>query len=83
MTGLVTMQTIRDITNTTDECRSRISGKDIPEDDGMQVVVGMDGLGQSVLSAGHGDEDGEEIEAVATPFPSLPPFLTIPKTYLP
>jgi hypothetical protein len=64
--AIVTMQTIRDITNTTNECRARISGKEADAQDGAAVVGLMGGLGQTVLSAGHGgDEDGEDVEDVS------------------
>jgi hypothetical protein len=69
--GLVTLQTIRDITNVTEECREQIMGKEI-EREGMLLVVGVDGVGeQSVLSGGHGDEDGEDVEDVRLPFSFL------------
>ena len=68
--ALVTMQTIRDITNTTNECRGQILGKGAEERDGASVVGLMGGglgEGQTVLSAGHGgDGDGEAIEDVCT-----------------
>lgn len=72
VSGLVTLQTIRDITNVTEECRGRITGKDIEE--GMQVVVGLGGVeigGQNILSTGHGSEDGEDVEDVSSGFPLL------------
>jgi hypothetical protein len=50
----------------TEECKGRITGKEV-EGEGMQVVVGMGGVrvgDQSVLSTGHGDEDGEDVEDV-------------------
>lgn len=68
--ALVTLQTIRDITNVTEECRGRITvkGVDGSMGEGMQVVMGMGGMGQSVLSAGHdggGEEDGDDVEDVS------------------
>lgn len=67
--GLVTLQTIRDITNVTEECRGRITRKDVDGREEMPLVVGMGGgMEQSVLSAGHGgDEDGEDVEDVSLP----------------
>ena len=64
VSGLVTLQTVRDITNATEECRGRITAKDT-EGKGMQVVVGMEGMGQSVLSTGRGDDEGEDVEDVS------------------
>ena len=61
--ALVTMQTIRDITNTTNECRAWINRNESDAQDRAVVVGLMGGLGQTVLSAGHeGDEDGEDVE---------------------
>ena len=64
VSGLVTLQTIRDITNTTEECRGKISEKDV-DGEGM-LHIGMDDMvRQSVLSTAHGDEDENDIEDVS------------------
>ena len=70
--ALVTMQTIRDITNTTNECRAWINRNESDAQDRAVVVGLMGGLGQTVLSAGHeGDEDGEDVEDVCLQSNSL------------
>lgn len=74
--ALVTLQTIRDITNVTEECRGRITEMDV--EDGMQVVVGMGGMGaQTVLSTGHPGEDGDDVEDVSLLFQLLTIIETI------
>ena len=78
--ALVTLDTIRNLTITTDECRERIleSGKvDLGDGDVDGMVRALDGFaGQEILS-GHGGngEDGDEVEDVR-PLPSLPSLQT-------
>jgi hypothetical protein len=70
--GLVTLQTIRNLTGVTDECRERIlesggvSGNagEVVIDEMARVLGGVGvGGGQAVL---RGDGDGEEVEDVSS-----------------
>jgi hypothetical protein len=72
--GLVTLQTIRNLTEVTDECRERIlesgsvSGNagEVVIDEMARVLGGVGvGGGQAVLR-GDGDGDGEEVENVSS-----------------
>jgi len=68
--ALLTLQTMRNLTEITDECRERIVGAEI----GGSVVIGEDpmvrvlggvGGGQTVLRGGHDEDDGEVEDTVA------------------
>ena len=64
--ALITLQTIRNLTELTDDCRTRITGTTIEgqvEIDEMARVLGGVGRGQMVM--GSGDEDGDEVEVVS------------------
>lgn len=62
ISGLVTLQTIRNLTALTDEYKERIVESGNVMVDGMARVLG--GAGQVVLSGG----DGEEVEDASIPF---------------
>lgn len=65
--ALITLQTIRNLTELTDDCRERIAGitvEGLVEIDEMARVLG--GTQQVTLTGG--DEDGDEVEVVSCSF---------------
>jgi hypothetical protein len=76
VSGLITPQTIRNITDVTEECTRKIREKEIIGQ-GLQIVMGLGGLGeQSVLSTTPGDKDEQDVEedeevSLLSNFPTL------------
>jgi hypothetical protein len=65
--ALITLETIRNLTSTTDECRGRITALGtVQEVDPMARALG--GVSQVVVSGGAGGGDEEEVEVVSSKF---------------
>jgi hypothetical protein len=67
--ALITLQTIRNLTELTDDCRERITGitvEGLVEIDEMARVLGR--TQQVMLTGGDEDEDGDEVEVVSCSF---------------